>query len=224
MFKSVEEIPADLCWLAENVHKWESDHCSVDREFYEHIGHIASFRIGPAGKFTRDQWQAARDLISGKPGWGEAPEWAQCKAQCASGFWVFYEREPIPDGDVWEFGVVSAYEGHHGTVLGDWRDTLERRPTDHTNELLDGGAPEEGEEREEPLADLYPKYYKDVTGLHSIDVYMTHKLFGIDDPSGCIQHASKKLLLSGVRTGGKSKFDDIREARDTLTRWLEINE
>ena len=74
------------------------------------------------------------------------------------------------------------------------------------------------------MKDKYPKYYKDVSQLREIDVYLTHKLFEIDDPSGCIQHASKKLLLSGVRTGGKSKADDIKEARDTLTRWLQIND
>lgn len=72
-------------------------------------------------------------------------------------------------------------------------------------------------------AELYPKYYKDVSNVDAIDVYMTHELFGIDDPSGVIQHASKKLLLSGVRTGGKTKYDDIREARDSLSRWLEIH-
>lgn len=71
-------------------------------------------------------------------------------------------------------------------------------------------------------ATRYPAYYKDVSSLTVIDVYAVHKLFGIDDPSGAIQHASKKLLLSGVRTGGKSKVDDVREARDTLTRWLEL--
>ena len=70
----------------------------------------------------------------------------------------------------------------------------------------------------------YPKYYKDVSELTEIDVYQTHELFQIQDCSGCIQHASKKLLLSGVRTGGKSKADDIKEARDTLTRWLQIND
>ena len=74
------------------------------------------------------------------------------------------------------------------------------------------------------MREKYPKYYKDVSQLREIDVYLTHKLFEIDDPSGCIQHASKKLLLSGVRTGGKSKVDDIKEARDTLTRWLQIND
>lgn len=73
------------------------------------------------------------------------------------------------------------------------------------------------------LADKYPKYYKSVGDLTEIDVYATHQLFNIQDPSGAIHHASKKLLLSGVRTGGKSAYDDIREARDTLSRWLELN-
>lgn len=73
------------------------------------------------------------------------------------------------------------------------------------------------------LAKLYPKYHKDVSNLQSIDVYMVHQLFEVVDPSGCLQHASKKLLVPGVRTGGKSKYDDIKEARDTLNRWLEIN-
>jgi hypothetical protein len=75
----------------------------------------------------------------------------------------------------------------------------------------------------ESLATTYPKYYKDVAHLDEIDVYTVHHLFQIIDPAGAIQHASKKLLLSGVRTGGKSKFHDIKEARDTLTRWLQLN-
>ena len=69
----------------------------------------------------------------------------------------------------------------------------------------------------------YPQYFKDVSELTEVDVYQIHHLFEVDDPAGCIQHASKKLLLSGVRTGGKSKYQDIKEARDTLNRWLELN-
>ena len=68
----------------------------------------------------------------------------------------------------------------------------------------------------------YPKYYKDVSSLSAIDVYAVHELFGIDDSSGCIQHASKKLLLCGVRTGGKDVATEIKEARDTLTRKLQL--
>lgn len=75
----------------------------------------------------------------------------------------------------------------------------------------------------ESMSAKYPKYYKPVGDLKEVDVYAVHMLFEIDDPSGAIQHASKKLLLSGVRTGGKSAFDDVREARDTLNRWLELN-
>ncbi len=74
------------------------------------------------------------------------------------------------------------------------------------------------------MSKLYPKYYKDVSNVEELDVYHVHQIFNIQDPSGAIQHASKKLLLSGVRTGGKSFYDDIREARDTLNRWLEINQ
>jgi predicted TIM-barrel enzyme len=73
------------------------------------------------------------------------------------------------------------------------------------------------------LSQRYPKYYKPVGELTEVDVYAVHQLFSLDDVSGCIHHASKKLLLSGVRTGGKTKQQDIREARDTLNRWLELN-
>ena len=84
--------------------------------------------------------------------------------------------------------------------------------------------PKEEEEVTAPsLSKQYPKYYKDVRMLDELDVYAVHQVFNIQDPSGAIQHASKKLLLSGVRTGGKSKREDIKEARDTLTRWLELD-
>lgn len=73
------------------------------------------------------------------------------------------------------------------------------------------------------MSQKYPKYYKDLGDMTEIDVYGVHKLFNIQDPSGALQHASKKLLLSGVRTGGKSMFQDVREARDTLTRWMQLH-
>lgn len=77
---------------------------------------------------------------------------------------------------------------------------------------------------EESMSQKYPKYYKPVGELTEVDVYAVHKLFDVQDPSGAIHHASKKLLLSGVRTGGKSPYKDIQEARDTLTRWLQLND
>ena len=73
------------------------------------------------------------------------------------------------------------------------------------------------------LSAQYPQYYKALGDMTEIDVYAVHHLFDIQDPSGALQHASKKLLLSGVRTGGKSAHKDIREAKDTLARWLQLN-
>ena len=74
------------------------------------------------------------------------------------------------------------------------------------------------------LSRVYPQYYKDCRHIDSIDVYGVHDLFGIQDESGCLQHASKKILLSGKRNGGKDLYQDIKEARDTLTRKLQLME
>lgn len=75
------------------------------------------------------------------------------------------------------------------------------------------------------LAQKYPKYHKEIPpDWETLDTYGVNRLFPVDDPSGCILHARKKLLIPGSRTGGKSMRDDIKEARDTLTRWLELEE
>lgn len=66
----------------------------------------------------------------------------------------------------------------------------------------------------------YEKYFKDVSGFDVVDVYRVHRLFGVNDEVLC--HASKNLLLSGVRTGGKTLEQDVKEARDSLNRWLEM--
>jgi hypothetical protein len=74
------------------------------------------------------------------------------------------------------------------------------------------------------MAELYPDYFRDVSQLKEIDVYMVHGLFRVKDDTGCLHHASKKLLLSGQRNGKKTLRQDVKEARDTLTRWLQIDE
>jgi len=74
------------------------------------------------------------------------------------------------------------------------------------------------------LSEKYPQYYKNVAHLTEVDVYQVHDLFDINDRSGAIHHASKKLLLAGVRNGGKPAIEDIREARDSLNRYLAIQE
>ncbi len=74
------------------------------------------------------------------------------------------------------------------------------------------------------MAERYPKYYKQIPkGVDCLDVYAVCEMFPVKDDSGAINHARKKLLVTGTRTGGKTFYDDIKEARDTLTRWLEMH-
>jgi hypothetical protein len=76
------------------------------------------------------------------------------------------------------------------------------------------------------LAEAYPKYYKAVpskVNRRDVDTYVVNLMFPVDDPSGAILHARKKLLIPGSRTGSKDMVKDVTEARDTLNRWLELN-
>lgn len=66
----------------------------------------------------------------------------------------------------------------------------------------------------------YSKYFRDVSHLSKVDVYRVLELFDVTDHA--LGHAAKKLLLGGMRTGGKGQVVDVMEARDTLNRWLEM--
>ena len=75
------------------------------------------------------------------------------------------------------------------------------------------------------LSEKYPKYYRAVpegTDPAEVDTYVINKMFPVDDPTGCILHARKKLLIPGVRSGGKSLLKDVIEARDTLNRYIAL--
>ena len=71
-------------------------------------------------------------------------------------------------------------------------------------------------------AEKYPHYYKDVTHLSAVDVYMMLHLFPLNDDSTCLGHAVKKIMVPGGR-GAKGRQQDIEEAIDSLKRFLEIN-
>jgi|TARA_R110000850_G_scaffold123543_2_gene241500 hypothetical protein len=90
-------------------------------------------------------------------------------------------------------------------------------------DTLNGSTEYIDEDQEEETAKKYDVYFKDFSGCDEADVYQVHHNFNLVDPSGCKHHASKKILLSGVRTGGKGEYKDMEEARDTINRWLEIN-
>ena len=71
------------------------------------------------------------------------------------------------------------------------------------------------------MSDQFPQLFKSVGKLSEIDTYAVHRLFDIHDPSGCIHHASRNLLLCGADSVSITR--KVIEARDLLNRWLELN-
>lgn len=71
------------------------------------------------------------------------------------------------------------------------------------------------------MARDFPAYWKKLPEHWvAIDTYRVNRLFPVDDTSGQLLHARKKLLVPGCRTGGKSVYQDIKEAHRTLGAWL----
>lgn len=64
-------------------------------------------------------------------------------------------------------------------------------------------------------------YFRDVAHLKTMDLYRFLELFNVTDP--CLQHAIKKLVVPGMRGGGKSTEKDLQEAIDTLVRRQEMH-
>lgn len=139
----------DLDWLARNVHVWPAgEHqpwCYVYMTYggvMKAAGNFLDAVANPA-MITKDQWLARRAELQNKPGWADAPEWATALAQDSPGrgtvgAWCWHECGPEPHDVTWGSGgrVISTGLGE---VIGDWRDTLERRPTDLTIRRVGGG-------------------------------------------------------------------------------------
>ena len=125
-----------LEWLARNVHKWHEgknficysmDHgCHI---FHEHNKNCAEW-------FTRQEWLSMREKLQNKPSWKDAPEWATHLAQNSRGVWFF-----MRNGEQANSGSAAYFLCDYcwpmvcsGEVLGDYRDTLEKRPESATKE------------------------------------------------------------------------------------------
>lgn len=92
-------------------------------------GKITHYRI-PMSDYKR---------ITGMPEWSEAPEWATHRAQNGDGQWCFMKGtvEPAPESSpVWFTCDEAGHEAGKGTVLGDWRDTLQERPKEEMRVIV----------------------------------------------------------------------------------------
>lgn len=124
-----EELERDLDWLARNVHVWRDganyvcvNHTDGGHVFHEHNRNCAIW-------FTKAQWLARRAELQNKPSWSKAEEWAGWLAQDSYGCWGFFQKKPLMHALSW-IARSGYYQIHSpgNSLLGDWRDTLEKRP------------------------------------------------------------------------------------------------
>ena len=120
----------DLDWLARNVHEWRegANYVCVNRTDGGHVFHDRNRNC--AIWFTKAKWLARRAELQNKPSWEGAPEWAELLAQDDSGEWYWYASKTAHPGmkSWWPAPGANNVQCGKGEVLGDWRDTLEKRP------------------------------------------------------------------------------------------------
>ena len=120
----------DLDWLARNVHEWHrsASHASVGANY---PAWTYAPRLQSDTWFTEQQWLTRRAELQNKPSWADAPEWATHLIQTMAGLWLWLSHKPngMDDNGVMNFRPDARSEkAIVGEALGDWRDTLDRRP------------------------------------------------------------------------------------------------
>jgi len=125
----------DLDWLARNVHKWPEGKREVLVCWPRNVDTLIwSSVLSDAGWITKDQWLARRAELQNKPSWGDH-QWPQI-FQNEGGNWFGARsgwdfKAHISGGWKGEGVSLMRDDGEYmqsGTILGDWRDTLEKRP------------------------------------------------------------------------------------------------
>lgn len=237
------EEMSDLDWMARNVHEWPENNIieTTTTEIPSKLSFDGvAFSLQPSGLIsqhvvyaTKDQWLARRAELQNKPSWEDAPEWVDWLAQDKSGAWWFFRCHPKAMSEGWD-SDSSAY--HHsswvdGKVLGDWRDTLEKRPEQAEFEPFVSVEDAQQELSElEMLAKVShrisekrhritpSKYTKTIHGV-SVDVYDVLQAWGVSNPA--LQHLIKKALQCGQR-GHKDNAQDLQDIIDSAIRAKEL--
>lgn len=92
------------------------------------LKNIHSLAIRPVEQFDGATEFGEPAAATGKPSWGNAPEWAQWLAQDESGYWYWFGYRPeIEEVGYWAGGGPTMVTTE-GTPNPSWRDTLEARP------------------------------------------------------------------------------------------------
>ena len=245
----------DLDWLARNVHVWPAG----DHQPWCYVYMVAGGAMKASGNFldavtsptmiTIDKWLARRAELQNKPSWGKHG-WPQI-FQNEDGHWFGARAEwdfkaHISGG--WKGDGVSLLrdDGEYlrsGTILGDWRDTLEKRPEQaefepfvsvedakitimqsdgdvkHFGGIIGRSLPLEEDAATAKQPSITPsKYTKTIRGV-SVDVYDVLQAWSVSNPA--LQHLIKKALQCGQR-GHKDNAQDLQDIIDSAIRAKEL--
>ena len=226
------EEMSDLDWLARNVHEWPDgkEECLVVKSKNPYpIWSVCKSSCGWTG---RSEWLARRAELQNKPSWKGAPDWAEWLHQDGYGEWEFSEGKPTPYDGLWLGEPCKrSLRAKAGEVLGDWLDTLEKRPEQDELEPFVSVEDEQQVLSElEMLAKVShlisdkrhritpSKYTKTIRGV-SVDVYDVLQAWGVSNPA--LQHLIKKALQCGQR-GHKDNAQDLQDIIDSAIRAKEL--
>lgn len=232
----------DLDWLARNVHVWPVNAKFAVRPgmgevlFYEHhYSHLV--------QFSREQVEARRAELQNKPSW-ETHEY-KVIAQGRNGSWYGSNYSEEKFGHESSFCITGTGWNCicRGVDLGDWRDTLEKRPYDLSEQMVMSRLQEATDNvlaaAPELMTDKYKfepfvsvedaatakqpsitpsKYTKTIHGV-SVDVYDVLQAWGVGNPA--LQHLIKKALQCGQR-GHKGSEQDLQDIIDSAIRAKEL--
>lgn len=236
-----------LDWMARNVHLWPDGMREVLVCYPRNVDALIwSCVSSNAGWITKEQWLTRRVELQNKPSWDDFGESAKFMAQDSDGAWMAFESEPAANYHVWSSTrgwCGYAREGRdrcRGEVLGDWRDTLEKRPDMYKNKKEIDTSSECVHKTEESvhISELEmlakvshlisdkrhritsSKYTKTIHGV-SVDVYDVLQAWGVSNPA--LQHLIKKALQCGQR-GHKDNAQDLQDIIDIIDSAIRAKE
>lgn len=240
----------DLDWLARNVHEWQgAERCvSVCNGVIRWT--VGSKPMDGLAWFTKHEWLSRRAELQNKPDWSKAEEWAEWLAQDSYGCWGFFQKKPLMHALSW-IARSGYYQIHYpgNSLLGDWRDTLEKRPEqlkpsiEEANRLAQEFNPftsiEDNQDREGVNQNLNElemlgkvshlisdKRHRITTSKYTktihgvpVDVYDVLQAWGVINPA--LQHLIKKALQCEQR-GHKDNAQDLQDIIDSAIRAKEL--
>lgn len=235
---------SNLDWLARNVYVWPDSGNDMIAGFIpgsQYYGPSCSEIVWCKGGITKRQWLARRAELQNKPSFADHPD-AKCFVQNHEGTWYKNTKSDnvsTANGGEWRNNCMNGGWEMLGTgdILGDWRDTLEKRPNAnempaHINQPKPSAEIHECAEVKQfdpfvsvedaataKMPAITPsKYTKTIRGV-SVDVYDVLQAWGVSNPA--LQHLIKKALQCGQR-GHKDNAQDLQDIIDSAIRAKEL--